>query len=71
MKSRRMRWAGHVTQLGVKRNDYRILMGKREEERSLRRPTCRWVGNVKMVLKKIGWTRLIWLRTGTSGEGLL
>jgi hypothetical protein len=37
MKSRRMRWAGHVVQMEVKRNGYRILVGKPERKRPLRR----------------------------------
>jgi hypothetical protein len=38
MKSRRMRWAGHVARMGVKRNSYRILVGKPERKRPLGRP---------------------------------
>jgi hypothetical protein len=57
--------------MGTKRNAYRILVGKPEGKRSLGRPTCRWVDNIKMDLRETGWTRLIWLRTGTSGGGLL
>jgi hypothetical protein len=38
IKSRRMRWAGYVAQIGEKRNAYRILMGKPEGNRPLRRP---------------------------------
>jgi hypothetical protein len=38
IKSRRMRWAGHVTRMGEKRNAYRILVGKPEEKRPLGRP---------------------------------
>jgi hypothetical protein len=43
MKSRRMRWPGHVAQMGAKRNAYRILVGKPEGKRRLGRPRCRWV----------------------------
>jgi hypothetical protein len=46
IKSRRMRWAGHVARIGTKRNAYRILVGK---------PRCRWVDNIKMDLREIGW----------------
>jgi hypothetical protein len=41
IKSRRMRWAGHVARLGEKRNAYRILVGKPEEKRPLGRPRRR------------------------------
>jgi hypothetical protein len=54
MKSRRMRWTGHVARLGEKRNAYRILMGKPEGNRPLGRPRRWWVDNIKMGLREIG-----------------
>jgi hypothetical protein len=51
IKSRRMRWAGHVARMGEKRNAYRIL-GKPEGKRPLGRPRCRWVDNIKMDLTR-------------------
>jgi hypothetical protein len=42
IKSRRMRWAGHVARMGEKRNACRILVGKPEGKRPLRRPRRRW-----------------------------
>jgi hypothetical protein len=41
--------------MGVKGNAYRILVGKPKGERSLGRPRRRWVDNIKIGLKKIGW----------------
>jgi hypothetical protein len=41
--------------MGDKRNSYRILVGKPERKRPLRRPKCRWVQNFKMNLREIGW----------------
>jgi hypothetical protein len=41
IKSRRMRWAGHVARMGDKRNAYRLLVGKPEVKRPLGRPRCR------------------------------
>jgi hypothetical protein len=41
MKARRMRWAGHVTQIGEKRNAYRLLVGKPKRKRPLGRPRRR------------------------------
>jgi hypothetical protein len=43
IKSRRMRWAGHVARMGDKRNAYRLLVGKPEGKRPLGRPRLRWV----------------------------
>jgi hypothetical protein len=73
VKSRRMRWAGHVAHMGEKMNAYKILVGNPEGKRPIVRPRLRWVDIIKMDLREIGWvvwTGLIWLRIGTSG-GLL
>jgi hypothetical protein len=59
--------------MGENRNAYRILVGKPEGKRPLGRPRCRWVDNIKMDLREIGWDGRdgsIWLRIGASG-GLL
>jgi hypothetical protein len=61
IKSRRMRWAGHVAQMGEKRNAYRILVGKPKGKRPLGRPRRRWMDNIKMDLREINW-----LSTGTT-----
>jgi hypothetical protein len=47
--------------LGAKRNAYRILVGKLERKRPLGRPRCRWVDNVEMDLREIGWDGLDWI----------
>jgi hypothetical protein len=49
-----MRWAGHVARIGEKRGAYRILVGRPEERRLLRRPRRRWEDNIKMDLQKVG-----------------
>jgi hypothetical protein len=54
IKSRRMRWAGHVARMGETRNAYRILVGKPEGKRILGRPRRRWVDNIKIDLREIG-----------------
>jgi hypothetical protein len=46
IKSRRMRWAGHVARMGKKMNEYRLLVGKPEGKRPLGRPKSRWVDNI-------------------------
>jgi hypothetical protein len=51
IKSRRMRWAGHVARMGEKRNAYRILVGMPERKRPLGRPRRRWVDNIKIDLR--------------------
>jgi hypothetical protein len=54
IKSRRMRWAGHVARMEEGRNVYRVLVGKPEGKRPLGRPRRRWEGGIKMDLE-IGW----------------
>jgi hypothetical protein len=54
MKSRRMRWVGHVARMGEKRNMYRLLVGKPEGKRPLGRPRRGWIDNIKMDLLEIG-----------------
>jgi hypothetical protein len=51
---------------GEKRNAYRILVGKPEGKRPLRRPRRRWVDNIKMDLREMVSIGLIWLRIATS-----
>jgi hypothetical protein len=46
IKSRRMRWAGHVARMGEKRNMYRLLVGNPEGKRLLGRPRRRWIDNI-------------------------
>ena len=50
IKSRRMRWAGHVARMGEERGVYRVLVGKPEGKRPLWRPRHRWVDNIRMDL---------------------
>ena len=51
MKSRRMRWAGHMAHMGERRGVYRVLVWKREGKRPLGRPRHRWEDNIKMDLQ--------------------
>jgi hypothetical protein len=55
IKSRRMRWAGHVARMAEERNAYKVLMGKPEGERPLGRPRRRWEDGIRMDLREIGW----------------
>ena len=71
IKSRRMRWAGHVARMGEE-GVYRVLVGKPEGKRPLGRPRRRWVDNIRMDLQEVGcmWTGLGWPRIGTGGGRL-
>jgi hypothetical protein len=60
IKSRVMRWGGHVARMREKRNVYRILVGKPEGKSPLGRPRHRWVDNIKMDLREIGWDGMVW-----------
>jgi hypothetical protein len=55
IKSRKMRWAGHVALMGEERNLYKVLMGKPEGKRRLGRPRRRWEDGIRMDLREIGW----------------
>jgi hypothetical protein len=73
IKSRTLRWAGHVARMGERRGAYRALVGKPEGRRPLGRPRRKWEDNIRMDLREVGWgawTGSIWLRIGTGG-GLL
>jgi hypothetical protein len=61
IKSRRMRWAGHVARMGEKRNVYRLLEGKPEGKRPLGRPRHRRIDNIKMDLLEIGLSVVDWI----------
>ena len=63
VKSRRMRWVGHVARMGEGRGVYRVLVGKPEVKRPLRRPRRKWEDNIKMDLQEVGggggdWVKL-------------
>jgi hypothetical protein len=55
IKSRRMRWVGHVARMGEERKVYKVLVVKPEGKRPLGRPRRRWEGGIKMDLREIGW----------------
>ena len=61
IKSRRMRWAGHVARMGEERGLYRVFGGKPEEERPLGRPRRRWVDNIRMDLQEVGCGYVDWI----------
>jgi hypothetical protein len=62
IKSRRMRWAGHVARLEEGRGVYRVLVGRPEVSRPLGRPRRRWEDNIKMHLTEIGIDGSNWIQ---------
>jgi hypothetical protein len=73
VKSRGMRWAGHVARMGEDRGVQRVLVGKPVEKRPLGRPRLRWEDNIRWIFRKLeevvgtGWS---WLRIETVGGHL-
>ena len=61
IKSRRMRWAGHVARMGEERGVYRVLVGKPEVKRPLGRPRRRWVDNIRLDLQEVGCGDVDWI----------
>jgi hypothetical protein len=59
IKSKRMRWAGHLARMGEKRNANRLLVGKPEGKRPLEKPRHRWVNNI-MDLGEVRWGDVDW-----------
>jgi hypothetical protein len=55
IKSRTMRWAGHVARIGEERKLYKVLVGKPEGRRPLGKPRCRWENGIRMDLRETGW----------------
>jgi hypothetical protein len=73
IKSRRMRWAGHIARMGESRGVYRVLVGKPERKRPLGKPKISWEDNIKLDFQEVGygeWTGSSWIIIGI-GSGLL
>jgi hypothetical protein len=62
IKSKRMRWAGHVALTREERNVYRVLMGKPEGKRTLGRPSRRWEDGMRMDHREIVWGNVDWIQ---------
>jgi hypothetical protein len=62
IKSRRMRWVGHVACMEEGRVAYMVLVGKPEGKRPQGIPRCRWVDNIKMGLREIGISGVNWIQ---------
>jgi hypothetical protein len=68
MKSKRMRWTGHVALMGEKMNACRLLVGKPEGRRPLGRPRRRWSDNIRMNLVEVGWDDVDWIGLGQDRD---
>jgi hypothetical protein len=67
VKSRRMRWVGHMARIGEGRGVHRVVVGKPERKKPLGRPRRRWEDNIKLDLQEVGGS---WLRIETDGGHL-
>ena len=61
IKSRRMRWAGHVARMGEETGVYRVFVGKPEGKRPLGRPSRRWEDNIRMDFQEVGCGHVDWI----------
>jgi hypothetical protein len=69
IKSRRLRWAGHVARMVEERGAYRILVGRPEGRRPLGRPRRRWEDNIKMDIREVGWGDMNWIDLAQDRDG--
>ena len=68
VKSRRVRWAGHVERIGEGRDVHRVLVGKPDGKRPLGRPRLRWEDNIKMDLQGVGGGCGDWMELAQDRE---
>jgi len=61
IKSRRIRWVGHVTRMRERRDVYRVLVGKPERKSVLGRPRLRWEDNIEVDLQDVGFGGMDWI----------
>jgi hypothetical protein len=69
IKTRRMRWAGHVARMGEVRGAYNILVGRPEGRRPLGRPRHRWEDNINMHLWEIRFGDVDWIHWAQDRDG--
>ncbi|KAJ4440878.1 hypothetical protein ANN_10725 [Periplaneta americana] len=68
LKSRRLRWAGHVARMGESRNAYSVLVGRPEGKRPLGRRRRRWEDNIKMDLREVGYDNRDWINLAQNRD---
>jgi hypothetical protein len=61
IKSRRLRWAGHVAIMEEGRSVFKILIGTSAGKKPLERPGCRWEDNIRLDFKEIGINTSYWV----------
>jgi len=64
-----MKWVGHVARMGKGRGVFRVLVGKPEGKRQLRRPRRIWEDNIKMDLQEVGCGGMGWIKLARIGTG--
>jgi hypothetical protein len=62
IKSRRIRWDGHVARMGERRSVYRVLVGTPEGKRPLEILRRRWKDNIEIDLHEGGWGGMDWIK---------
>jgi len=68
MKSRKMRWAGHIARMGERRGLYRVLVGKPEGKRPFGRPRHRWEDNIKIDSQEAGCGDMDWIEVAQDRD---
>jgi len=69
IKSRRMKWAGHVAHMGEKMVVYRVLVGKPERKRPMGTPRRKWVDNIRMDIEVVGRGCMDWIGVAQDRDG--
>jgi hypothetical protein len=69
IKSRRMRWAGHVARMGRRWIVYRVLVGKPEGKRPMGRPRRRWEDNIRIDFQEVGCGGMDWIGLAQDRDG--
>jgi hypothetical protein len=69
VKSRRMRWVGHLARMEEGRGVYRVLVGKPEGKRPMGRPRRRWEENIKMDRQEVGGSCGDWIELARDRDG--
>jgi hypothetical protein len=68
IKSRNIRWAGHVALMGERMGEYRVLVGKPEGKGPLGRPRRRWENNIKLYLQEVGCGGVDWIELAQDSD---